>query len=87
MTEQIRVFLCDDVPELRTLLRFALEEDSDVRVVGEAGDAATGHGNAEFSLRHAKYLPVPPGGFSIGPGTNNRIIGRRKNFCPRLNPS
>ena len=39
---QIRVFLCDDVPELRTLLRFALEEDTDVRVVGEAGDAATG---------------------------------------------
>ena len=42
MTDQIRVFLCDDVPELRTLLRFALEEDADVRVVGEAGDAATG---------------------------------------------
>jgi DNA-binding NarL/FixJ family response regulator len=38
----IRIFLCDDVPELRALLRFALEEDGDVRVVGEAGDAATG---------------------------------------------
>jgi hypothetical protein len=25
MSDQIRVFLCDDVPELRTLLRFALE--------------------------------------------------------------
>lgn len=42
MRESVRVFLCDDVPELRTLLRFALEEDADVRVVGEAGDAATG---------------------------------------------
>ena len=42
MSDPIRVFLCDDVPELRTLLRFALEEDSDVRVVGEAGDATTG---------------------------------------------
>lgn len=42
MSEPIRVFLCDDVPELRTLLRFALEEDADVRVVGEAGDAAAG---------------------------------------------
>ena len=42
MTEPIRVFLCDDVPELRALLRFALEEDADVRVVGEAGDAAEG---------------------------------------------
>lgn len=42
MTGFIRVFLCDDVPELRALVRFALEEDVDVRVVGEAGDAATG---------------------------------------------
>lgn len=38
----IRVFLCDDVPELRTLLRFALEEDAEIRIVGEAGDATTG---------------------------------------------
>ncbi len=38
----IRVFLCDDVPELRMLLRFAIEEEGDMRVVGEAGDAATG---------------------------------------------
>jgi DNA-binding NarL/FixJ family response regulator len=42
VNDHIRVFLCDDVPELRTLLRFALEEEEDVRVVGEAGDAATG---------------------------------------------
>jgi DNA-binding NarL/FixJ family response regulator len=38
----IRAFLCDDVPELRTLMRFALEEEGDIRVVGEAGDAETG---------------------------------------------
>jgi DNA-binding NarL/FixJ family response regulator len=38
----IRVFLCDDVPELRTLLRFALEEEPDVQVIGEAGDAIVG---------------------------------------------
>ena len=38
----IRVFLCDDVPELRMLLRFSIEEEGDMRVVGEAGDAATG---------------------------------------------
>lgn len=38
----IRIFLCDDVPELRTLLRFALEEEDDLRIVGEAGDAARG---------------------------------------------
>lgn len=38
----VRVFLCDDVSELRTLMRFALEEDIRMRVVGEAGDAETG---------------------------------------------
>lgn len=37
-----RVVLCDDVPQLRTLLRFGLEEDGTLRVVGEAGDAPAG---------------------------------------------
>jgi DNA-binding NarL/FixJ family response regulator len=37
----IRVYLCDDVPEFRALMRFALEDDQDIEVVGEAGD---GHG-------------------------------------------
>lgn len=38
----VDVYLCDDVPELRKLLRIVLEEDSDLHVVGEAGDAETG---------------------------------------------
>jgi len=38
----IGVVLCDDVPELRMLLRFGLEESDDMRVVGEAGDAQAG---------------------------------------------
>jgi DNA-binding NarL/FixJ family response regulator len=38
----VSVYLCDDVPELRQLLRIVLEEDPDLRVVGEAGDAETG---------------------------------------------
>lgn len=38
----VSVYLCDDVPELRQLLRIVLEEDPELRVVGEAGDAATG---------------------------------------------
>ena len=38
----ITVVLCDDVPQLRTLLRFAFEEHEDLRVVGEAGDGAAG---------------------------------------------
>ncbi|MDX6665985.1 MAG: hypothetical protein QOG68_2191 [Solirubrobacteraceae bacterium] len=42
MTPHIRIFLCDDVPELRALLRYGLEEDADLEVVGEAGDARSG---------------------------------------------
>ncbi len=39
MSPTIGVFLCDDVPELRTLLRYGLEEDQRLKVVGEAGSA------------------------------------------------
>ena len=41
-SDPLRVVLCDDVAELRTLMRFALEEDGDLVIVGEAGDAITG---------------------------------------------
>jgi DNA-binding NarL/FixJ family response regulator len=34
----IAVVLCDDVPQLRTLLRIALSEQPDLHVVAEAGD-------------------------------------------------
>jgi DNA-binding NarL/FixJ family response regulator len=34
----ISVFLVDDVPELRELIRFGLEQDPGFEVVGEAGD-------------------------------------------------
>jgi DNA-binding NarL/FixJ family response regulator len=37
-TRPVRVFLCDDVPEFRALLRLALEGDEQLTVVGEAGD-------------------------------------------------
>jgi DNA-binding NarL/FixJ family response regulator len=36
----ISVFLVDDVPELRELIRYGLEGDDDLVVVGEAGDGA-----------------------------------------------
>jgi len=36
----IKVYLCDDVAELRALLRVVVEQDG-MRVVGEAGDART----------------------------------------------
>lgn len=34
----MRVLLCDDTPELRALLRYALESESGVEIVGEVGD-------------------------------------------------
>src|SRR3954451_23216512 len=42
MSPTIRIFLCDDVPELRVLLRYGLEEDPGLEVVGEAGTAEEG---------------------------------------------
>src|SRR4051794_21481920 len=38
----VRVFLCDDVSSFRRLMRFALEDDGAVEVVGEAGDGEAG---------------------------------------------
>ena len=38
--DTISVFLVDDVPELRELIRYGLEGDDDFVVVGEAGDGA-----------------------------------------------
>lgn len=40
--EVITVVLCDDVPQLRTLLRYAFEDQDDLRVVAEAGDGRAG---------------------------------------------
>jgi len=42
LSDAAAVLDCDDVPELRQLLRIILEEDPEFRVVGEAGDAETG---------------------------------------------
>ena len=38
----VHIYLCDDVPELRHLLRIVLEEDPELMVVGETGDAEIG---------------------------------------------
>lgn len=40
MTPGMRVLLCDDVPELRLLLRLGLQEEPDVEIVGEAATGA-----------------------------------------------
>jgi DNA-binding NarL/FixJ family response regulator len=37
-TDQISLYLVDDVPELRELIRYGIEEDPEFKVVGEAGD-------------------------------------------------
>jgi DNA-binding NarL/FixJ family response regulator len=42
MSDPIRVFLVDDVAELRTLVRLTLEEDPSIVVVGEAADGHEG---------------------------------------------
>jgi DNA-binding NarL/FixJ family response regulator len=42
MTDPYTVFLCDDVADIRLLMRFALEESNDLRVVGEAADGEAG---------------------------------------------
>src|SRR3954471_24901526 len=36
----IKVFVADDVPDMRALVRFALEDAPDMTVVGEAGNGA-----------------------------------------------
>jgi DNA-binding NarL/FixJ family response regulator len=38
----IRVLLCDDAPCFRALVRYTLDDDPDVVVVGEAGDGEAG---------------------------------------------
>jgi len=38
----VRVFLVDDIGAFRTLMRFALEEDPRIQVVGEASDGCAG---------------------------------------------
>jgi DNA-binding NarL/FixJ family response regulator len=42
MADRIRVLVCDDVALLRELMRYELEEDDDVVVVGEADNGLDG---------------------------------------------
>jgi DNA-binding NarL/FixJ family response regulator len=42
MADRIRVLICDDVAMLRELLRYELEEDDDLVVVGEADNGIDG---------------------------------------------
>src|SRR5436190_23380475 len=72
MTERapISVYLVDDVPELRELIKFGMEEDPGFEVVGEAGDGRTAiNGIAEtrptavlldLSMPHMNGLETSP---------------------------
>jgi DNA-binding NarL/FixJ family response regulator len=42
MADRIRVLICDDVAMLRELLRYEIEEDDDMVVVGEADNGIDG---------------------------------------------
>lgn len=42
MAERIRVLVCDDVDMLRELMRYELEEDDDIVVIGEADNGLDG---------------------------------------------
>src|SRR3954452_24867925 len=42
MADRIRVLICDDVAMLRELIRYELEEDDDVLVIGEADNGLDG---------------------------------------------
>src|SRR3954469_22859886 len=54
----VRVFLVDDVGAFRALMRFTLEEDPRIEVVGEAADGCEGGGGVERGA---------PRGGAVGP--------------------
>ncbi len=45
-----QVYLCDDVPALRVVLRTVLELDREIDVVGESGDGRTALGTGRRSF-------------------------------------
>jgi DNA-binding NarL/FixJ family response regulator len=62
----VRILLCDDTPELRALLRSALERQDDVTIVGEAGDGDATLASAARTQPDVVVLdlemPGPPAG-------------------------
>ena len=54
----ITVFVADDVPELRELIRFGLEEDADFVVVGDAADGRGAIEGVELHAPHAVVLDL-----------------------------
>ncbi len=79
----IRVFLCDDVEAFRALMRYVLEEDPDITVVGEAADGQAGVDGVarekpdvvllDLSMPVLDGLEAIPRMLDVSPGT--KIIG------------
>ncbi len=79
----IRVFLCDDVEAFRALMRYVLEEDPDIMVVGEAADGQAGVDGVarekpdvvllDLSMPVLDGLEAIPLMLDVSPGT--KIIG------------
>jgi DNA-binding NarL/FixJ family response regulator len=55
---RISVFLVDDVPELRDLIRFGIEDDPSFKVVGEAGDGRSALGGITAERPEAVLLDL-----------------------------
>ncbi len=73
----LTVFLCDDAEGYRTLVRTVLEEDDDLRVVGEAADGGecidkVPHGTAPDVILLDVNMPAL-GGRSAIPGLQARV--------------
>ena len=79
---KIGVFLVDDVVELRTLVRLALEEDPDIEVVGEAANGREGvRGRGRDAARRRATRPLDarhgrPGGppADAGESPDTRLV-------------
>jgi DNA-binding NarL/FixJ family response regulator len=62
----VRILLCDDAAEMRTLLRWALELDDEVEIVGEAPDSAraldlVAHTEPDVIVLDLQMPTLPPG--------------------------
>ena len=57
-TGRIEVFLCDDVEAFRALLRYTLEDEPDIVVVGEAADGRAGIAGVAQARPHVVLLDL-----------------------------